>query len=324
MVFLAGDRAGNLRNSDVLLGLVECVENGATVVSMSFGGRGRSTIEDGFYRQLYLSGIVLVAAAGNSGNKGNAIDYPAGYDWVISVGAVDSQRGVGLFSSYNDQLSLTAPGVEVRSLWATSDSSYVSASGTSMAAPYVSGVAALLVSLFPWATVTNIREAMEQTALDTGACGYDPLCTCFYTGGLCLGFPKFQIFLPSVSNAFCDLFGCVLGCCLLPTDGHGQLDALAAARFLQALGRSSTTVASSSTSGSLPRNCKIAQVSVTTDKRGHQTTWFVADPLGRIVYRGGPYEEGVEKTYTKSFFIPELETPNECYTFAIVDEAGDG
>jgi serine protease len=192
---LAGDMAGNLRNSDVLLGLVECVENGATVVSMSFGGRGRSTIEDGFYRQLFLSGIVLVAAAGNSGSKGNAIDYPAGYDSVISVGAVGSQRGVGLFSNYNDQVSLTAPGVQVNSLWATSDSSYVSASGTSMAAPYVSGVAALLVSLFPWATASDIREAMEETALDTGACGYDPLCTSFYTGGNVSASPATLLFV---------------------------------------------------------------------------------------------------------------------------------
>ena len=106
------------------------------------------------------------------------------------------------------------------------------------------------------------------------------------------------------------------------SDGHGQVDALAAARFLHA--RNNGNTAASSTSADLPRNCKIASVSVKTDKRGSETAWFVTDPLGRVVYRGGPYAEGVEKTYSKTFFLPVLVTANECYTFTIVDEAGDG
>jgi len=110
-----------------------------------------------------------LAAAGNAGNT--SFSYPASYNAVVSVAAVDSSRNLASFSQRNSQVELAGPGVGVNSTW--NNGGYNSISGTSMASPHVAGVAALVWSNHPTCTAAQIRAALTATAQDRGAAGRD-------------------------------------------------------------------------------------------------------------------------------------------------------
>jgi cysteine-rich repeat protein len=148
-------------------------EEGVNIISMSLGGEGRSDAEEEMINQIYDQGILMVAAAGNHGNSHNKIFYPAAYDSVISVAAVKNNKQVAPFSTYNEHVSVAAPGVAVLSLWSSSDSAYKRLSGTSMATPHVAGVLALLKSVYPNANALELRTALEESAEDLGISGHD-------------------------------------------------------------------------------------------------------------------------------------------------------
>jgi thermitase len=121
------------------------IDKGADVINMSFGlphtGGGlphREVVEYGLRR-----GVVMVAAAGNDGLE--KLYYPGSLPGVIAVGATDPEDTVAAFSTYGPQVLLTAPGTDVYSSFPGGD--YAFASGTSQAAPFVAGTAALLQSL---------------------------------------------------------------------------------------------------------------------------------------------------------------------------------
>ena len=146
-----------------------CVANGAQIISMSLGGTVRSRTEDRAFANIYKNdGVLSIAAAGNGG--GSSKSYPASYNSVISVAAVGSNNVVAGFSQQNSQVELAAPGVGVLS---TLPSGYASWSGTSMATPHVSAVAALIWSSDPSKTNNEVRDAMNQSALDLGDAGRD-------------------------------------------------------------------------------------------------------------------------------------------------------
>jgi serine protease len=89
----------------------------------------------------------------------------------MSVAAVDADMNVAGFSQFNDQIEIAAPGVNV---WSTfPPNTYQALSGTSMACPYVAGVAAEVWSHFPDCTNDQIRNVLLKTAMDRGAAGYD-------------------------------------------------------------------------------------------------------------------------------------------------------
>lgn len=117
IVKVFGDDCGWAYSSTLIDAAFTCRDNGANVISMSLGCNGnlcRSTTEENGFNDLYNnSGILSVAAAGNSGNT--ALSYPASYDSVVSVAAVDSAKLVATFSQQNSQVELAAPGVAVRS-----------------------------------------------------------------------------------------------------------------------------------------------------------------------------------------------------------------
>lgn len=164
------NNAGNWAyGSDLIAAINQCKAAGANVTSMSLGGSGQSTAERTAFEQSYAAGMLHIAAAGNAGNS--SLSYPASYDAVVSVAAVDSNSAKASFSQYNNQVEIAAPGVGVNSTWR--DGGYKSISGTSMATPHVSGVAALVWSHYPQCSNMQIRNALNKTALDKGTAGRD-------------------------------------------------------------------------------------------------------------------------------------------------------
>ncbi|WP_019677170.1 S8 family serine peptidase [Arsukibacterium perlucidum] len=92
-----------------------CVSNGSTVINMSLGGGGSNTTESNAMQAAFDQGVLLVAAAGNDGNT--TMSYPASYDSVISVAAIDSNKQLASFSQRNTQVELAGPGVDIRSTY---------------------------------------------------------------------------------------------------------------------------------------------------------------------------------------------------------------
>ncbi|MEM4623028.1 MAG: S8 family peptidase [Desulfurococcaceae archaeon] len=168
--------------SDIAKGIIEAVkgpddiagtEDDADVISMSLGGPASQTLYNAV-KYAYDNGVVLVAAAGNSGASNPS--YPAAYPEVIAVGAVDSNYQVPSWSNRNPDV--VAPGVGIYSTIPGGTLGYKS--GTSMACPHVSGVAALIQALRVSAgksklTPSQVISLIKQSAIDLGATGYDEL-----------------------------------------------------------------------------------------------------------------------------------------------------
>ncbi len=169
---------GNFVYASDLAGAVnDCADAGAKVVNMSLGGAFSTKIEERAYSRLEKQGVLLIAAAGNDGNATHS--YPASYDGVVSVAAVDDQMEHAEFSQRTSQVELAAPGVDVVSTVArnlipgNTQDLYAYMSGTSMASPHVAGVAALVWSYFPQCNNYEIRSALAASAKDLGDEGYD-------------------------------------------------------------------------------------------------------------------------------------------------------
>lgn len=166
------DDEGEWTNSSNLIEAVgNCINAGSTVINMSLGGPGFSSLENEAFNSAYDQGILSIAAAGNDGDT--TLNFPASYDNVISVAAIDSESNHGSYSQRNYQVELAAPGTRVLST--TPDNQYALFTGTSMATPHASGVAALVWSNFSECTNQQIRNTLVASALDTGDAGKDNL-----------------------------------------------------------------------------------------------------------------------------------------------------
>lgn len=111
-------------SSTLASALGKCEDAGATVVSMSLGGSRSNRTEKSAFAGAFGRGVLSVAAAGNDGNTRHS--YPASYDSVISVAAIDSNKAIADFSQQTDQVELAAPGVAVLSSVPTGTGSNVS------------------------------------------------------------------------------------------------------------------------------------------------------------------------------------------------------
>src|SRR5207237_2382001 len=111
-------------------------------------------------------GALVVAAAGNTGNSDNAVNYPAAFEGVLAVAAIDDHDQLASFSQRQAYVALAAPGVDVPSTaWAGAGRGlYASQSGTSIAAPHVSGAGAILWGLRPDLTAADIAAALRTNA----------------------------------------------------------------------------------------------------------------------------------------------------------------
>lgn len=184
-VKVMGPRGREGKVENVVAGLLWAVDHGAKVVNMSLGDEGTSSLlrEAVLYAQ--ARDVLVVAASGNLDETrhktANTMNYPAAYPGVMAVGATDDQDKLADFSFWGQWLSVTAPGVDIHSsvpgdgsLDAREQGDYQSEQGTSMAAPFVAGVAGLVRSRFPALTAAQVKQRIEASAHDLGDPGYDP------------------------------------------------------------------------------------------------------------------------------------------------------
>ncbi|MBN1538629.1 MAG: S8 family peptidase [Candidatus Thermoplasmatota archaeon] len=168
------DRTGSGYASWIISGIEWAITNNMDVISMSLG-----TSED--YPPLhtaitnaYNAGIVIVAAAGNDGST---VSYPAKYGEVIAVSATDITNTIASWSNRGAEIEVAAPGVSIKSTW--NNGGYTTISGTSMACPHVTGVAALVIDkiLTPEVTTFDVDDVWTalENAEDLGTPGEDDL-----------------------------------------------------------------------------------------------------------------------------------------------------
>lgn len=154
--------------ANVAAGIVWAADHGAQVINLSLGGPAPSFVLNDAVNYAYQRGVILVASTGNAGAP--SVLYPAAYDPVIAVGATDSGNNLADFSNYGAEVDVVAPGVNIYSAFPGGGYGY--RSGTSMAAPHVSGLAALLWGI-PGNGPARIRTLIEANALDLGSPGWD-------------------------------------------------------------------------------------------------------------------------------------------------------
>ena len=161
------DNNGEGSAFDLAMGIIAAVDAGANVISMSLGSYATSPLLKAAVDYAAAAGVVMVAASGNDGVK--QVLYPAAYDNVIAVGAVDANGNIAGFSNTGSEISLAAPGVGINSAW-TEGAGVVSFSGTSAAVPCVVGVVANILS--DYGGSLSPAEAAEQVinyTIDNGA-----------------------------------------------------------------------------------------------------------------------------------------------------------
>ncbi len=152
--------------ADVAEGIRYAADNGAQVINLSLGGSGKSKILEQAVNHALSKGVVVVAAAGNSGR---AVGYPAAYEGVIAVSATDSNDNIAWFSSRGPQVVIAAPGVAVTQQTICDGGRnkcelFGTFNGTSMASPHVAGAAAMMVSLGV-SSPDAVREALTSSAV---------------------------------------------------------------------------------------------------------------------------------------------------------------
>ena len=163
------DRSG----AGAVAGIANCIGyvagTGAKVISLSLGTPNDSVTLRNAVAGASQSALV-VAAAGNSGAA--TTEYPAGYPEAVSVGATDRRDAHASFSTANAKVEVSAPGVDILSSWR--DGGYLTLSGTSMSAPHVAGVAAIIAAGNPGGGPAAWRTRLGQSVDDLGAGGRDP------------------------------------------------------------------------------------------------------------------------------------------------------
>ncbi|GID27372.1 S8 family peptidase [Paractinoplanes brasiliensis] len=162
--------------SDAAEGIIWAADHGASVINMSLGSSSKVTAVTNAISYARSKGVVVVAAAGNDRANGSPTNYPAADAGVIGVAATDSADRVASYSNAGSYVDVAAPGSSIISTYPTAlgtRTGYVSMSGTSMASPHVAGVAALLKAARSTLTPDQVESALETSAVDLGAKGFD-------------------------------------------------------------------------------------------------------------------------------------------------------
>ena len=186
------DREGGGWISDMVSGIGWAKDHGADVLNLSLGAPYYSSSAQTAINQAHSSGVLVVASMGNSGDS--TTQYPAGYNNVLAVASTGPFDYRWHDSNYGTHCDIAAPGGDMTYLhdpdgiystmptyevYLNKDPYYYSQNydylqGTSMAAPHVSGLAALLWAVAPGLSPDGVQTAIESTAVDKGAAGWDP------------------------------------------------------------------------------------------------------------------------------------------------------
>jgi Subtilase family len=183
------DRDGRSTDETMIAGIRWAVRHRAKVINISAGGPGFSRAFQRTVDWAFSNGALIVASVGNEGDDSNVLNYPAAYAHVIGVGAHCNDTGgppdcpepfgLATFTNHNRSLDVLGPGTEILSSVPTSVSEgstepgYALKDGTSMAAPFVAGVAALVFGAHPEASPYQVMRQIQNTATDLGAPGRD-------------------------------------------------------------------------------------------------------------------------------------------------------
>lgn len=160
---------------NIAQGIIYAADQGARAINLSLGATSASQTVQDAVRYAQNRGVLVVASSGNNGTE--QLFYPAAYDGVVAVGATTVGGEHWVLSNTGDYISVSAPGNTVYSTYwkAGVGSMYQFMSGTSMASPVVSGVAALIWSVNPALTATQVKAILEATARDAGELGRDKI-----------------------------------------------------------------------------------------------------------------------------------------------------
>jgi serine protease len=291
--------------SSTLTAVNGCLENGSHVINLSLGSSFFSTIANNAYQNAYDDGVLVVAAAGNSGNS--AFSYPASFTSVMSVAAVGKSFGAPeysrvSFSQFNSQTEISGPGSFVLSTDNDFDSSSPFAtttlSGTSMACPHVAGVATLVWSYFPECTNEQIRNALLLSSRDLGEFG----CEDEHGYGLVQAEAAYDLLAAEGCGVGDTGLGAVGGCGQLLPSGLTAPPTPAPTNF----------------------DCppaKTFRLDLVTDIFGSETAWQVNDDAtGALLFSSGG-EQYADSSEFEFFFC---KTTAGCATFTITDSFGDG
>ncbi|WP_367324399.1 type VII secretion-associated serine protease mycosin [Streptomyces sp. HUAS ZL42] len=167
--------ARRTRGNALAEGIRWAADQGADVINLSLGDDSASAhpepAEDEAVQYALKKGAVVVASAGNGGEKGDHISYPAAYPGVIAVTAVDKYGTRASFSTRRWYATVSAPGDDV--VIADPDHKYYEGWGTSAASAFVSGAVALVKAAHPGLTPAQIKELLEDTARNAPSGGRD-------------------------------------------------------------------------------------------------------------------------------------------------------
>jgi len=174
---------GEGTEGELIRGLEWAIASKVDVINMSLGFEGTVTpaLREVIQRAID-NNIIVVCSAGNEGPKSNSLTAPAKITDLIAVGATDYTNSIADFSSKGSQLDIVAPGVNILGCYNTSENSLAYMSGTSMAAPFISGVAALFLEYTQrenkqppsGQTMCSFFESFcKEASIDLGITGFD-------------------------------------------------------------------------------------------------------------------------------------------------------
>lgn len=164
--------AEGISNSFTLAkGILAAADAGAKIINISMGSQGNSSLVDDAIQYARQQGAVIVASSGNAGL--DTLAYPAAYQEVIAVGAVEAQGEHLDFSNTGESLGIMAPGFQVNAAWG--EEQFTSLSGTSASAPFVSGAIAATLSQQPQLTAQQAADLILRLSNDAGYPGRDAI-----------------------------------------------------------------------------------------------------------------------------------------------------
>lgn len=161
-------------------GIRYAVENGADIINLSLGGERKlfeksNNITCEAIKVANRNNIPVVVASGNQGSYNNPLNLPAGCKGAISVAALNKELKKSYFSSYDSTIFISAPGVDILSTIPHSNyNNFAHMSGTSMAAPFISGSLALLLEKYPNISYGEVIFKLKNSTLDIDIPGKDP------------------------------------------------------------------------------------------------------------------------------------------------------